>query len=89
MTAFEAHHEANRALHRAAELTETEARQHLMVVLLRVSLELRGWCPTCVLNAQADAVGAVQLPPRLDVIDQMHVCTVIPFRKPTNLTSRG
>lgn len=77
MSAYEAHGETMRCLIRAAELTEAEARQHLQVVLLRVALELRGWCPSCVLNAQADAVGAVELPARFDAPAVQHVCVVI------------
>lgn len=88
MSAFEAHTETMRCLIRAAVLTDAEARQHLQVVLLRVALELRGWCPSCVLNAQADAVGAVELPARFDApAAAAHVCVVIPF--PRNSLSRG
>lgn len=88
MSAYEAHNETMRCLARAAELTEAEARQHLQVVLLRIVLELRGWCMTCVLNAQADATGAVELPVRFDApAAALHVCVVIPF--PRNSLSRG
>lgn len=85
MTAEVAHHETMRALTRAAELPEAEAKTYLSITLLRIALELRGQCPNCVLNAQADARGTVettrQVDAQLAAVSDPHVCIVIPIRR--------
>lgn len=44
---------------RAAEMAEEDALSFLAVSLLRISLECRGWCSNCVLNAQGDVNGSI------------------------------
>lgn len=59
MSAFDAHHTTVAALHRAAEMTDEDSKSFLAVSLLRIALELRGWCSNCVLNAQGDVNGSI------------------------------
>lgn len=59
MSGFDAHHATVAALHRAAEMTDEDSKSFLAVSLLRIALELRGWCSNCVLNAQGDVNGSI------------------------------
>lgn len=85
MTREVARAETMRALVREGELPEAEAKTYLGITLLRIALELRGQCPNCVLNAQADARGTVettrQVDAQLAAVSDPHVCIVYPFRR--------
>lgn len=59
ITSFVAHHATMDALHRAALMRDEDSQKYLAVTLLRISLELRGWCSNCVLNAQGDVNGSI------------------------------
>lgn len=84
MTAFEVRHATMDVLHRAAELREEDATSYLRVTLMRIALELSGWCPNCVLQAQGDVAGAISMEVVGQVRDQHghvhHACAVIPIR---------
>lgn len=69
MSAFDAHHTTVAALHRAAEMTDEDSKSFLAVSLLRIALELRGWCSNCVLNAQGSVSGSITVDPPVQVPD--------------------
>lgn len=92
LSAAEAHHRAHGTLNRAALMNESDARVWLRVNFQCISLELRGWCSSCVLQAQTSIYAAVSFDTIAAVRETeqaleaasapLHVCKVYPFRQP-------
>lgn len=88
--AFDAHHEMARTLMRAAEMATCDAREFMRINFLRLGLEMSGFCPECVIDAQRTVAVLLQTDTQqqavADKLEELkdravHVCKVLPLFK--------